>query len=115
MINIIYKPSDLRYIFLYSSDNQGDRDLKVLEDYLNKIPQYMFLPSYSGIPKPEVFLNKFKSKDKTVYWCHGGLWKTIEDFLHINKIEYESKLDNSFKRTGFSMTLEEFTNYINSN
>ena len=114
MINIIYKPSDLRYIFLYSSDNQGDKDLKVLENFLNKIPQWMFLPSYSGIPKPEVFLNKFKSKDKIVYWCHGGLWKTIEDFLHTNKIKYESKLDNSFKRTGFSMTLEEFTDYINS-
>ena len=114
MINIIYKPSDLRYIFLYSSDNQGDKDLKVLENFLNKIPQWMFLPSYSGIPKPEVFLNKFKSKDKTVYWCHGGLWKTIEDFLQGNDIVYQSKLDNSFKRTGFSMTLEEFTDYVNS-
>lgn len=114
MIQILYKQTDLRYIFLYSDDKQGDKDLKILEDYLNKIPQYMFLPSYSGIPKPEVFLNKFKSKDKTIYWCHGGLWKTILDYLDKSNIQYNSKLDDNFKRTDFSMTLEEFTNYIYS-
>lgn len=114
MINILYKPTDLRYIFLYSEDKQGDRDLKILEDYLNKIPQYMFLPSFSGIPKAEVFLNKFKSNDKIIYWCHGGLWKTVIDYLDTNSISYNSGLDNKFKRTDFSLTLDDFTNYIKS-
>lgn len=114
MINIIYKQQDKRYIFLYSEDIQGNSELKKLEDYLNKIPQYMFLPSFSGIPKPEVFLNKFKSGDKTIYWCHGGLWKTIIDFLDRSKIQYNSKIDHGFTRTNFTMTLEEFTDYINS-
>lgn len=112
MIQIIYKPTDKRYIFLYSEDTQGDKDLKVLENYLNKIPQYMFLPSFSGVPKPEVFLNKFKTAGRVVYWCHGGLWKTIEDFLTRSNIEYNSKLDNEFKRTGFNLSLSEFTSYI---
>jgi superfamily II DNA or RNA helicase len=112
MIQIIYKPTDKRYIFLYSEDPQGDKDLKVLENYLNKIPQYMFLPSFSGVPKPEVFLNKFKTTGRVVYWCHGGLWKTIEDFLTRSNIEYNSKLDNGFKRTGFNLSLDEFTSYV---
>lgn len=112
MINIIYKPADKRYIFLYPVDTHGVVDLRVLENYLNKIPQYMFLPSYSGIPKPEVFLNKFKTSGRVVYWCHGGLWKTIEDFLVKSNITYESKLDNSFKRTGFNLSLDEFNSYI---
>ena len=114
MINIIYKPQDKRYIFLYSEDVQGNKDLRILEDYLNKIPQYMFLPSFSGIPKAEVFLNKFKSNDKVIYWCQAGLWKTVEDFLDSNKIQYQSKLDNEFKRTDFNMSLEEYTDYIKS-
>lgn len=114
MIKIVYKQVDKRYIFLYSEDPQGNKDLKILEDYLNKIPQYMFLPSFSGIPKAEVFLNKFKSQDRTIYWCQGGLWKTILDFLEKSNISYESEIDHNFSCTGFSMTLEEFTNYINS-
>ena len=54
MIQVIYKDTDLRYIFLTSDD---PREMLLLEDYLNKIPQYQFLPSFRGIPKPEVFLN----------------------------------------------------------
>lgn len=74
----------------------------------------MFLPSFSGIPKAEVFLNKFKSNDKIIYWCHGGLWKTVIDYLDTNSISYNSGLDNKFKRTDFSLTLDDFTNYIKS-
>lgn len=114
MIKIVYKQADKRYIFLYSEDVQGNRDLKVLEDYLNKIPQYMFLPSFSGIPKPEVFLNKFKSGDRTIYWCQGGLWKTVTDFMDKSNIIYESSIDHSFTRTDFNISLDDFTNYIKS-
>ena len=60
MITIKYNQTDLRYIFLY-----GD-EIKQIESHLNKIPQYMFLPSYNGIPKPEVFLHKFKSKNNKI-------------------------------------------------
>ena len=108
MITIRYKKDDLRYIFL-----MGDgEELRDLEHFLNKIPDYQFLPSYSGVPKPEVFLNKFKTKDdRTVYWCHSGLYKTIWDWCQENNIQCEG-IDNNLKYTGFKMSLEEFTDYI---
>ena len=71
MIKVVYKPQDMRYIFM-QSDSVDQKELKQLESYLNKIPQYMFLPSFRGIPKPEVFLNKFKTKDgRIIFWCHN--------------------------------------------
>lgn len=107
-IKILYKKEDLRYIFL-----TGDpKELKELESYLNKIPQYMFLPSFNGIPRPEVFLNKFKSKtNQTIYYCHSGLWKTIYDWCESHGIEIDG-IDNYFKYTNFDLTIEQFTNYI---
>lgn len=109
-IKILYKPTDLRYIFL-----QGDnKELKSLEAYLNKIPQYMFLPSFNGIPKPEVFLNKFKSKTgNTIYYCHSGLWKTVCDWCESNGVEVDG-IDNNFKYTNFDLTIEQFTEYVNN-
>ena len=59
MINILYKKDDLRYIFFKGIDKKGKSDLKNLEKYLNKIPAYQFMRGYRGVPKPEVFLNKF--------------------------------------------------------
>lgn len=111
MINIIYKPQDLRYIFLY-----GDhKELVELEKYLNKIPQYQFLPSFRGIPKPEVFLNKFISKSgENIYWCHSGLWKTVIDWCQKLGVITDSKIDNNFKYTPFTLSLEEFTDYVNN-
>jgi len=51
MTKVVYKQTDKRYIFL-----TGDqREMSALEKHLNKIPSYMYMPSYSGIPKPEVF------------------------------------------------------------
>lgn len=109
MINVIYKKSDLRYIF-FTSDNS--KELLLLEKYLNKIPQYQFLPSFRGIPKPEVFLNKFNSKDgRLIYYCHSGLWKTIYDWCEVNGIEI-SGIDDDFKYTDFKLTLEEFDQYV---
>ena len=71
MITIKYKPNDLRYIFLISDT---PKELTDLEKYLNKIPQYMFLPSFSGVPKATVFLNKFKTQTgQVIYYCHSGL------------------------------------------
>lgn len=109
MIKILYKKDDLRYIFM-----QGDsKELKGLEGHLNKIPQYMFLPSFAGIPKPEVFLNKFKSKSgEIIYYCHSGLWREVYEFCQKNNIEV-SGIDDYFKYTDFNMSLEDFVLYIN--
>lgn len=85
-----------------------------LEDYLNLIPQYQFLPSFRGVPKPEVFLHKFRSGDQIVYYCHSGLWKTIFDWCKSNGIEIRAENMDYFKYTDFNMTLEEFTEYVNS-
>lgn len=81
MIYIKHNPNDLRYIFIW-----GD-EISQLEKHMNRIPQYMFLPSFSGVPKPEVFLNKFKTKDdRTIYWCFSGLWKEIRDYCVAHSI-----------------------------
>ena len=70
----------MRYVFM-QSDSPQQKELLDLEGYLNKIPQYMFLPSFRGIPKPEVFLNKFKTKDgRIIFWCHTGLIGVIEEW-----------------------------------
>lgn len=111
MINVIYKPTDLRYIF-FTTDNP--KELVDLEDYLNKIPQYMFLPSFRGVPKPVCFLNKFRSQDnRIIYWCHAGLWKTIYDWCGKNNICI-SGIDEKFKYTEFNLTLNQFQAVVDS-
>ena len=113
MIKCIYKPQDLRYVFM-QSDSPNQKELIDLESYLNKIPSYMFLPSFRGIPKPEVFLNKFKSKDgRLIYWCHSGLIGTIQEWCKKNDIKISGVDDNLIKRD-MPMTLEEFKLYVNS-
>ena len=109
MISVIYKKADLRYIFFKTNK---PKELILLEQYLNKIPQYMFLPSFRGVPKPEVFLNKFTSNDgQLIYYCHSGLWKTIYDWCKVNGIEIKG-VDDYFKYTDFKLTIEEFTQYV---
>ena len=111
MIKIAYKPADRRYIFM-QSDSPNQSELKELENYLNRIPQYMFLPSFRGIPSPVCFLNKFRSKDgKIIYWCHSGLWKTVYDWCKTNNIKIEG-IDDHFKYTDFNLTLEAFQEYV---
>ena len=99
MINIKYNPNDLRYIFLYG-DN---KELKDLEAYLNKVPPYQFLPSFRGIPHPEVFLFKFKKSDRLIYYTFSGLWKNIIDWCNENHIIYDN-LDAYFKYTNFNIS-----------
>lgn len=120
MIHIAYNKNDLRYLFLWGDNisantpKQKKEGRASLEDYLNKIPSYMFLPSYSGIPKPEVFLNKFKKGDKVIYFCFTGLWKQITDWCEEHDVSYQFETDpNVFKYTHMPMTLEDFTEYIN--
>ena len=113
MIKCIYKPTDLRYIFM-QSDSPNQEELIKLESYLNKIPQYMFLPSFAGVPKPEVFLNKFKSKTgNIIYWCHSGLADTISDWCKKNNIQITG-IDDNLKYRNVPETLDEFIKYVDS-
>lgn len=113
MIKCIYKPTDLRYIFM-QSDSPNQEELIKLESYLNKIPQYMFLPSFAGIPKPEVFLNKFKSKTgNIIYWCHSGLADTISDWCKKNNIQIAG-IDDNLKYRNVPETLDKFIKYVDS-
>ena len=113
MIKCIYKPADLRYIFM-QSDSPNQRELVELESYLNKIPSYMFLPSFRGIPKPEVFLNKFKTKEgKLVYWCHSGLIGTIKDWCKSKAITITG-IDEKIMKRDIEMPFEEFKRYVDN-
>lgn len=121
MIHIAYNNKDLRYIFLWgdnlsaNTSAQKKQGRPSLEDFLNKIPSYMFLPSYSGIPKPEVFLNKFKKGDKIIYFCFAGLWKQIVDWCKQNDVPYQFETDiDFFKYTDVKISLPEFEQYVNS-
>ena len=113
MISIVYKPNDRRYIFM-RSDSPDQKELTDLEAYLNKIPQYMFLPSFRGVPKPEVFLNKFKTKDgRIIFWCHTGLIGVIEDWCRVNNI-YIKGNDDTLKYRGFPLTLAQWRAYVDA-
>lgn len=110
MIKIVYKPEDTRYIFLV-----GDAgELKELEKYLNKIPEYQFLPSYTAPKRPEVYLNKFKAKNGAViYWAHSGLYKTIYDWGVENGVTVDG-IDNRLKYTQFDLSYNDFCDVVKS-
>lgn len=117
----MYKPDDLRYMFFYGDMDElqtcrgKNKKTKNLEDYLNKIPSYQFLPSFTGTPKPESFLKKFRaSNGNIVFHCHSGLWKTVFDWCKDNGITVQAEKMDYFKYTGFNMSLEEFTEYVQS-
>lgn len=113
MIKVIYKPQDTRYIFM-QSDSPNQKELIELEKYLNKIPQYMFLPSFRGVPKPEVFLNKFKAKDgRLIYWCPSGLAVTIQDWCKENNIEITG-IDDQLLYRGITVNREQFRAIVDS-
>lgn len=123
MLRLIYNKNDLRYLFVLhdgqkmSVTRRGKTssmyEILALEEHLNKIPDYQFLPSFSGIPRPVVFLQKTRIDDKVVYYCNSGLWKEIEDWCGANGVKYEG-VDNNFKLTEFSMSLSEFQTYIDN-
>ena len=108
MIKIVYKPTDKRYIFL-----TGDsREIHELEKHLNKIPSYMYMPSFTGIPKPEVFLNRFTTKSgTTAWWCHSGLYREIELWCRENGVGLTG-IDRPLKYTSFTMSYEDFVEYV---
>jgi superfamily II DNA or RNA helicase len=114
MIKSLYNKNDKRFIFFTGEELASNKKKANLEDYLNKIPQFQFLPSFRGIPKPEVFLHKFKNQQgNIIYYCHSGLWKTVADWCKSNNVVFEAP-DREFYRTDFKLTLEEFIEYVKS-
>lgn len=114
MINIQYNKDDLRYIFITGDKIHTD----ILEATMNKIPDYMFLPAFKGVPKPEIFLNKFRHRDtkQIIYYTYSGLWKYVVDFCASNNIECNT-LDSYFKYSQFHSdigSLDNFIEYVNS-
>lgn len=111
-INIQYNVNDKRFIFL-----KGDhKSLSALEKNMNKIPDYMYLPAFKGVPKPEIFLNKFRHKDtnETIYWTYSGLWKYVTDFCDKNNISHDD-INNDMKYSQFhGVSFKEFTSYVNN-
>lgn len=117
----MYKPGDYRYMFFTGDSDELQSCLnkpkkhKNLEDFLNKIPSYQFMPSFRGVPKPECFLHKFKSASgQTIYYCHSGLWKTVFDWCASNNIGITVQNMDEFKYTGFNMSFKDFIEYVNS-
>lgn len=110
MIEIKYNKLDKRFIYLV-----GDKtELGELEKYMNKIPEYMFLPAYKGEKKPEIFLNKFRTDETgTVYWAYSGLWKTITDWCSSHSVKV-TQMDPEFKYTGTVPEFNEFCKIVES-
>ena len=105
-MRIVYNPRDLRYIYLLGPE------VHTIEAHFNKIPQYQFLPSFRGIPRPEVFIHRGKLKSgETIFYAHSGLWKNIVDFCTENKIVVEG-IDNNFKYRDFDVEYEDFKQYV---
>lgn len=108
-MKLLTNQADKRYIFLTGTP----QEMCALEVHLNKIPQYMLLPTFKGTPRPEVFLDKFKRGDQTVYYCAAGLWREVVQFCQSRNIPINA-LPNKFKLTEFDMSKEEFAEYVRS-
>lgn len=124
MIEIAYNPQDKRYLFLQCDNTRHTvkvkgkersiNELQWLEMHLNLVPDYMFLPSFKGIPTPEVFLHKVKKNDKTYYWCHSGLWHEIEIWCKSHNVQLKSNIDKDFKYIKLPDNKESFIEWTKS-
>ena len=85
----------------------GDRkDMIKLEKHFNIIPKYQLLPTYPGIPRPEVFLFKTIHNNQDVYWMSRGLSQELMYVCKKNNIVLNG-LEGTF--VGCPHTLEEFS------
>ena len=109
MITIIDNPKNNRYVFLL-----GDtQELAVIEKHFNKIPDYMFLPQFRGVPKPVVYMHRANKKDGSLYmWAFAGLWKEIIDYCKATNISINDKISEDFKHRKMC-SLDEFTSIVN--
>jgi superfamily II DNA or RNA helicase len=114
MLKILINPQDKRYIFIVPESEADKIYIEPLEKHMNKIPQYMLLPTYSGVPQAEVFLDKFKGKSgEYIYYCAAGLWKEVYDFCTTKHIPADiSAIDNNFKYTPFNLSKEQFKQLV---
>ena len=108
-MKLLTNQADKRYIFFTGDPGE----MRALEQHLNKVPQYMLLPTFRGVPRPEVFLDKFKRGDQYVYYCAAGLWREVVTFCQAKNIPINN-LPDGFKLTEFSMSKEEFKEYVMS-
>ena len=101
-MKIVTTKTEPRYIFMQEVPGG-------LIKHMNKIPQYQLLPSFQGIPTPEVFLDSFPSKKtgKRIYFCSLGLWHEVVSWCRSNNIECNRPEDDLIY-TKFDMTEEEF-------
>ena len=132
MIELYYNPRDPRYIFL-AHDSQTTTirvlgrnrkyhdkevlEIAALEDHLNRIPAHQFLPSFAGIPRPVVFLEKQRVNNRIVYYCLTGLWYEIKTWctsvgIVCNGIYNLSDYDNPDKKQDKALILTPFDTSI---
>lgn len=109
MIKYYINPQDDRYLFL---DSDKKEEIKALSDYLNKIPSYMFLPSYSSIPKPEIHLDTYIKNDKKYRFCFSGLYLNIIEWCKNNNIQ-TTLCKNLFAKP-IEHNFEEFKKIVSS-
>lgn len=136
MIELYYNPKDPRHILVLHdgktktvSTKKGPRtsqEIILLEKHMNQIPPHMFMPSFSGIPKPVVFLDKKKIRDRWVYFTVSGLWLEIKNWCKENDIgcrgvyninDYsnpDKTPDRDFQENNKDLTLDKFNSYINN-
>lgn len=112
MITVKYNKTDMRYLYLLGPKDEMEK----LEKYMNQIPDYMYMPAYKGEVKPEIFLNKFRVNNQTVYWVFAGLWKTVFDFCKANSISIDFPKDdfNELKYTRFVPDFQEFCKTVST-
>ena len=136
MIELYYNPKDPRHILVMHdgtmkevSDRKGTHrtsEILLLEKHLNKIPDYQFLPSFTGVQRPVVYLEKKKIKDNWVYYCVRGLWHEIKTWCKDSGIvcngvydisdygKSDKKPDMSFQLSDFDMSEKSFEEYVNN-
>lgn len=142
MIELFYNERDPRYIFLMHDGattqvrklNRRTRkfeqkevpEILALEEHLNQIPDYMFTPSFAGIPKPVCFLEKKRFGERIVYYCLTGLWKEIKDWCKKANIQcngiynikdygkQDKQINKYFVCTDFREDQDAFNKYIDS-
>lgn len=107
-MNILTTINEPRYLFI-EDPPQG------MTQYFNKVPQYMLLPTFRGIPRPEVFLDEFVSAKtgKTLHYCAMGLWKEVMDFAR-SKGLCPQRPDSQFIYSEFNLSVEELQKRIDS-
>lgn len=117
MIQVLRNPADRRYIFLtYDPESPTEiEQMHALEKHMNKIPQYMLLPTFNGVPEASVFLDKFQGQSGWIYYCSAGLWVEVHNFFAKKGWSLkEDVFDNDFKYTPFNLTKAQFKELVAS-